>query len=112
AGAFRVPEEDRRNTMTSANTVASSPITMNASAIPPLTVTPFRSSGPGHRALHVRYQGVMPWREGCCTLARASIHADLMMGRWHRPLAAAGALYDVLSMIIRAARSNTSLPRG
>ena len=72
-GAFRVAVADLRKTMTRANTVASSPITMNASAIPPLTVTPFRSSGPvsGHWTCVTRG---MPWREGYCTRMRAAGH--------------------------------------
>ena len=52
--------------------------------------------------------GVMPWREGYCTRARATIHAGSLASAAGR----GRALYEVLSMIIRAARSNTSLPRG
>jgi hypothetical protein len=56
--------------------------------------------------------GVMPWREGYCTpTAWAHSCEPFVLGRSHRPLAAAGRFMEFF-MIIRAARSNTSLPRG
>ena len=64
AGAFSVPVPDLRQTTTSANTAARSPIAMNTKEIPPFTVTPSAHQAPGYRAPQVRYQGICPGARG------------------------------------------------
>ena len=64
AGAFSVPVPDLRQTTTSANTAARSPIAMNTKEIPLFTVTPSAHQAPGNRAPQVRYQGICPGARG------------------------------------------------
>ena len=66
-GAFSVAVPDLRQTTTSANTAARSPIAMNPKAIPPLTVTPSAHQAPS--------PGTASAIPGGYALARGVLHA-------------------------------------